>query len=325
MFGRRYAPPVAPVGGLLRLAVSRRRTWTRGAGPAARPRAWRSRRGGGAPVPAGGRCGSSDSLEDLAPPHRVLDPALPLAAQRGAGALGLDQLLQLLQRDPEQVLQPQQLGEPLDVGLGVGAVGAGLAAAGRRQQPDLLVVADRPRGRRRPAWRRRRCAARCAAHGVASISSAIASSIAAAADRGAVGYGATLLARPQQRDPGAEHRDRGQHPERRVHVVDEGVELGAGQARGEAGEDLEEDRFRHRGGDDRQHEGDRDHGAGVLQHRPRAGGDPAALGRHRAHHRRRVGRVEHPRADPDQGQPEHRPASRRCRPAGSSSARGRRR
>ena len=38
-------------------------------------------------------------LEDLAPPHRVLDAAVPLAAQGGAGALGLDQLLQLLQGD----------------------------------------------------------------------------------------------------------------------------------------------------------------------------------------------------------------------------------
>ena len=52
------------------------------------------------------------------------------------------------------------------------------------------------------------------------------------------------LARAQHRDAGAEHRDRGEHPERRVHVGDEGVELGAGQARGEAGEDLEEDVLR---------------------------------------------------------------------------------
>ena len=74
-------------------------------------------------------------------------PLVPLAAQGGAGVLGLDQLLQLLQRDAEQVLQPQQLGEALDVGLGVGAVGAGLAAAGGREEADLLVVADRPRRR----------------------------------------------------------------------------------------------------------------------------------------------------------------------------------
>ena len=35
--------------------------------------------------------------------------------------------------------------------------------------------------------------------------------------------------------------------------------------------------LRHGGGDDRQHEGDRDHRAGVLQHRPRAGGDAAPV------------------------------------------------
>ena len=62
--------------------------------------------------------------------------------------------------------------------------------------------------------------------------------------------------------------------------------------------------LRHGGGHDREHEGDRDHRAGVLQHRPGAGGDPAAVGRHGPHHRRGVGRVEHPGADADENEPE---------------------
>ena len=160
------------------------------------------------------------------------------SAARASSAL--DQLLQLLERDAEQVLQPQQLGEALDVGLGVGAVGAGLAAAGGGEQADLLVVADRPRRRpgqlrdladpqlARRSWRR------------PSTPRPIASSIASAGRRRAPRR--CDVARAQQRDAGADDRGRGQHPERRVHVVDEGVELGAGEAGGEAGEDLEEDR-----------------------------------------------------------------------------------
>ena len=64
-----------------------------------------------------------------------------------------------------------------------------------------------------------------------------------------------------------------------------------------AGEDRKQHVLRHRGGDDRQHERDRDHRAGVLQHRPRAGRDAAPVRRDRAHHRGRVGRVEHARPD----------------------------
>ena len=74
-------------------------------------------------------------LEDLPPPHRVLDAAMPLAAQGGAGVLGLDQLLQLLERDAEQVAQPQQLVEPLDVALVVCPMGAGLASPARGSRP----------------------------------------------------------------------------------------------------------------------------------------------------------------------------------------------
>ena len=148
-------------------------------------------------------------LEDLAAAHRVLDAVVPLAPQRRPGALGLDQLLQLLERDAEQVLQPQQLGEPLDVGLGVGAVGARLAAAGGRQQADLLVVADRPR--RRPGQlgdvadpQLRRVAARSWRRLDLLDDRLLDASGQRALARGR----APLLARAQQRDAGAEQRDR---------------------------------------------------------------------------------------------------------------------
>ncbi len=59
-----------------------------------------------------------------------------------------------------------------------------------------------------------------------------------------------------------------------------------------------------RRGHHRDHEGDRDHRAGVLKHRAGASGDAAALGRDGAHHRGGVGGVEHPRSDPDQEQVE---------------------
>src|SRR4051794_2533399 len=86
-------------------------------------------------------------VEDLASADRVDDAAAPLAAQGRARVLGFDQLLEALEREAEQGLQPPQVGEALDVGLGVGAVGAGLAASRAGQQADLLVVADRPRRR----------------------------------------------------------------------------------------------------------------------------------------------------------------------------------
>ena len=45
----------------------------------------------------------------------------------------------------------------------------------------------------------------------------------------------------------------------------------------DAGEDLEQHVLGHGGGDDREHERDRDHRARVLQHRPRAAGDAAPV------------------------------------------------
>src|SRR4029453_5815766 len=88
-------------------------------------------------------------LEDLAPAPRVLHSAVPLPPERGTRALGRRELAQLLEGDPEQVPQPQELLKPLHVGLVVDPVRARLAP-GYRQKPDLLVVKNRPRGGARP-------------------------------------------------------------------------------------------------------------------------------------------------------------------------------
>ena len=54
---------------------------------------------------------------------------MPLGAQRGARLLGLEQLLELVERDAEQLLQAQRVAQALDVALAVDAVAAGLAVA----------------------------------------------------------------------------------------------------------------------------------------------------------------------------------------------------
>src|SRR4051794_10684854 len=82
--------------------------------------------------------------EDLAAARRVVDSA-ELAPQRRAGLLRLDQLLELLERDAEQLAQAQQLAQALHVLVAVGAVPAALAPLRVGQEPDLLVVADRAR------------------------------------------------------------------------------------------------------------------------------------------------------------------------------------
>jgi hypothetical protein len=83
-----------------------------------------------------------------------------------------------------------------------------------------------------------------------------------------------------------------------------GSSRAGGQPRGDAGEDREQHVLRHRSGDDRHHERDREDRAGVLQHHPRAGRDAAAVRGHDAHHRGDVGRVEHARADAGDQQPQ---------------------
>jgi len=73
-------------------------------------------------------------LEDLAPPTGSSTPACHSrrSAVRDSSA---STSLQTFERDSEQALQPQQLSQPFDVGLGVGAVGAGLAASAASSRP----------------------------------------------------------------------------------------------------------------------------------------------------------------------------------------------
>src|SRR5689334_12601929 len=86
-------------------------------------------------------------LEDRGAPAGAGMPVVPLVAQRRARVLRLDDLAQLLERQAEQLLEPQRVAQPLHVLLGVGAVLAGLALARRAEEADLLVVADRARCR----------------------------------------------------------------------------------------------------------------------------------------------------------------------------------
>ncbi len=70
--------------------------------------------------------------------------AIVVMSATGARLLVLEQLADLGQREPRVVAQPADEAEPLQVLGVVQAVGA-LGAGGRGEQPDLLVVADRPR------------------------------------------------------------------------------------------------------------------------------------------------------------------------------------
>src|SRR5689334_1654035 len=66
--------------------------------------------------------------------------AVPLVAQRRASLFGLGQSDELLERQAEQVAEPDELAQPGDVGLRVVAVSA-LAARGTTcEQAKLLVV-----------------------------------------------------------------------------------------------------------------------------------------------------------------------------------------
>src|SRR5664280_1068287 len=83
-------------------------------------------------------------LHDLAPLAARVGRAETIAQKR-AGLLRLEQILQLLQRQPEQVAQAQQLAQTQDVRVVVGSV-LPLRVPGRsRQEAALLVVADRAR------------------------------------------------------------------------------------------------------------------------------------------------------------------------------------
>src|SRR4051794_207407 len=86
--------------------------------------------------------------QQLRAPVRILGAA-ELLADRRARILGRHQLAQLLQRYAEQVLEAPDLAQPFDVRLAVLAMRPRPPLTGRLEQPDLLVVADRPRGRAR--------------------------------------------------------------------------------------------------------------------------------------------------------------------------------
>src|SRR5438105_5144638 len=84
---------------------------------------------------------------------RRLDDAEPLGvrlrclkalAQRRTRLFGFEKLLELVEGEVEQVAQPLELADALDVGVGVETVRA-LAPFAALEQADLLVVADRAR------------------------------------------------------------------------------------------------------------------------------------------------------------------------------------
>src|ERR1035437_4740354 len=85
--------------------------------------------------------------EQLAP--TVLRDVLTaqLGAHLRAGVLGGQERLQLIEADAQQILQAHHVAQALELGLGVDAMPARGALQRLGDQPDLLVVADRPRGR----------------------------------------------------------------------------------------------------------------------------------------------------------------------------------
>src|SRR5690242_6149332 len=92
---------------------------------------------------------------------------LPAPAQCGTRLLRLGELDELLEDQPEQVAEPDQLLQVGDVGLGIRPVGALLAIAGA-EQAELFVVAD---GARRDADALRNLADAERAHAATSMSS----------------------------------------------------------------------------------------------------------------------------------------------------------
>ena len=145
----------------------------------------------------------SASLEDLAPADSVAGSAsCHSLAQRGAGLLGLDQLAQLLERTPSSSLAgaaARAAARRRPRRRGGGAPGSRPPSA--REQPDLLVVADRARRGARRARRPRRCAA--------------------ASGRRAVALTQLRCGGRSSETPAPTQRRGRQHPQRGVHVVDE--------------------------------------------------------------------------------------------------------
>ena len=149
-------------------------------------------------------------VEDLAAAVAVGVAVVPLLAQHAACLLDLEQLLQLVEADAEERLEPQRLAQALDVGVGVEAMAPGLALlAAAGQQPDLLVVADRARGRADELG------------DLADAQGGRWSSRWSCGDSHCVGLRLGFARGTQQRHARAEDRGGRQHPQRDVHVVDE--------------------------------------------------------------------------------------------------------
>ena len=244
---------------------------------------------------------------------RVLGLA-ELAPDLSAGRLGLEQLRQLLEREPQQVAEPDDLARSARRPPACRAVLARSRSARARQQADLLVVADRARRRagqlgdladpQRARWRYSSPGLRSPRGRPRRL------------DRGR----AELLHRLRACGRATATTRRGSRRAARHHsavcmLEMNGASCSSRDAVASPEKILNRTCLWDRRGDDRQHESDRDHRAGVLDEHPRAGGDPAAVGRNDAHHRRRVGRVEHARADPDDEHVQALPSSCVSRPS----------
>ncbi len=70
----------------------------------------------------------------------------PLIAQGGARLYGFGELDELVECQPQQVAEANELLQTGDVGIGVEPVCALRALPGLVEQPELFVVADRARG-----------------------------------------------------------------------------------------------------------------------------------------------------------------------------------
>ena len=76
-------------------------------------------------------------------PLGVARVIVPLAAQHLPRLLDLGEREQLLEREAEQVAEPEELPQARDVGLAIEAMRAFRARRRRAEQSELLVVADR--------------------------------------------------------------------------------------------------------------------------------------------------------------------------------------
>src|SRR6185312_473897 len=86
-------------------------------------------------------------LEQLAAAVGVDIVSAQLRAHLRPRLLGAEHGLELLERQSKQVFEAHHLPQSLDIGIVIDAVGARHASRRAREQPDLLVVADRARRR----------------------------------------------------------------------------------------------------------------------------------------------------------------------------------